>query len=273
MIRLLDAGFKRIFKSRIFWIILFIVIGIAVMMIYNSYSDLKEFDEVVKIETLFFNLTTVMGFIVAIFVSLFLGTEYSDGTIRNKIIMGHKRIKIYLSNLILTVFASVLFYIMYLIVISIIGIPIFGGITMSISNLLLIFFDIFVLICAYSSIATFISMICSNIAIATIVNIVLILTMVMVSISSMNILSSPKTVVQSTMVDGAIQMVEVPNPRFPTENERNFHQQVVNVLPTGQSFQIAGQTAEPKILSLYSGGVTIIFMGIGLYLFQRRELK
>ena len=37
----------------------------------------------------------IIGFIVAIFCSWFLGTDYSDGTIRNKIIAGNSRLKIY----------------------------------------------------------------------------------------------------------------------------------------------------------------------------------
>ncbi|MGY3662454.1 MAG: hypothetical protein ACXAHE_00930 [Roseburia sp. 1XD42-69] len=39
---------------------------------------------------------------------MFLGTDYSDGTIRNKLTVGHTRTNIYLANLIVTFAAGLL---------------------------------------------------------------------------------------------------------------------------------------------------------------------
>ena len=47
-------------------------------------------------------------FFAAVFSSLFLGTEYSNGTLRNKLMIGSGRTSIYLSNLICTVSGGLL---------------------------------------------------------------------------------------------------------------------------------------------------------------------
>lgn len=101
MIKLLNAGFERLRKNKIFWLLITFTIGLALILIFTQYSDMKEYNEVKKIEQLILNYSMMMGIVIAIFTSLFLGVEYSDGTIRNKISIGHKRINIYLSNLII----------------------------------------------------------------------------------------------------------------------------------------------------------------------------
>ena len=51
-----------------------------------------------------------MGLVAAILTSMFIGSEYSDGTIRNKLVVGHSRMRIYLANLIVCSVACVLIF-------------------------------------------------------------------------------------------------------------------------------------------------------------------
>ena len=115
----------------------------------------------------------MMGIVIAIFTSLFLGVEYSDGTIRNKISIGHKRINIYLSNLIIIAITSLFSYILFMLLISIIGIPLFGKITISISTLLSLIGCGLLMVISLSSIFTSIAMMISNKTITAIVSIML----------------------------------------------------------------------------------------------------
>ena len=102
MIKLLNAGFTRLRKSKLFCILTIFSIVFALCMIYTQYSDMKKYGSVIEVEQIMLNYATMIGIIIAIFTSLFLGVEYSDGAIRNKISIGHKRISIYLSNFIIT---------------------------------------------------------------------------------------------------------------------------------------------------------------------------
>ena len=116
MIKLFDAGFTRLRKNRLFWILSLFSIALAFFMIYTRYWDRKVYHDVIEVEQIMLNYSTMIGIVIAIFTSLFLGVEYSDGAIRNKISIGHKRTNIYLSNLIIISITSLFSYILFMLV-------------------------------------------------------------------------------------------------------------------------------------------------------------
>lgn len=83
MYKLLKAGFFRLRKDVIFWLFIFMTIGITAYTLIRyslSSSDIKLDDFVCE-------FVMYIGLFIAIFVSIFVGKEYSDGIIRNKIIV------------------------------------------------------------------------------------------------------------------------------------------------------------------------------------------
>lgn len=50
------------------------------------------------IDSAFFSVAIYIGIILSVFCSLFIRTEYSDGTIRNKLIVGQKRSAVYFAK-------------------------------------------------------------------------------------------------------------------------------------------------------------------------------
>lgn len=274
MIKLLNAGFTRLRKNRLFWLLTLFSIVSALFMIYTQCSDLKRYGTALEVEQLMVNYSTIIGIVIAIFTSLFLGVEYSDGAIRNKISIGHKRTNIYLSNLIIVTITSLFSYILFLGIIAVVGIPLFGSITIPISRLLMLLGCIFVTIIAYSSIFTFIAMIISNKTITAIVCIMLSFGMMMVALTCFNILEAPKTIQEATMVNGETKIEELPNPKYPSDSKKKVCQTILDINPAGQMYQIASRSsANLKILPLYSLGILVIFTGAGLVLFRKKELK
>ena len=82
MSKLLKAGFFRLKKDTIFWVFLFLSIGIAGITLYRFYDiNLPKLDRLIN-EYIWY-----IGLLIAIFVSIFVGKEYSEGIIRNKIIV------------------------------------------------------------------------------------------------------------------------------------------------------------------------------------------
>ena len=139
MIRLLRANYARIFRSWYFQLGAVIFIIVNVVMPISTYRDMKKYPEyytqdVIDLDEIPFNSeedrdeyieytikeTSHEGymfdsgglffFIIPIIVGLFIGTDYSDGTIRNKLVVGHTRINLYLANLITCISVSVLIY-------------------------------------------------------------------------------------------------------------------------------------------------------------------
>ncbi len=274
MIKLLNAGFTRLKKDKLFWGLTVVVIGFALIMLYNAYSDMLEYGGNVSVDEYFFNVGMLIGFAIAIFASVYLGNEYSNGTLRNKIVMGHNRIKIYLSNLIIVSIISVFWVLLFDFVTACIGIPLFGNIQMDIGKFLLLFVIVLLLSIAFASIFTFIAMVCSNKTATSIICLVTVFAMMFGSTMLFNLLSAPPTTVEYSMVDGQFEPQEVPNPRYPTEQERKIYQTILNIMPQGQAFSIVGyEDWDYKALPFYSLGVIIIFTGAGLIIFKRKDLK
>lgn len=82
MNNLLKAGLFRLRKDTIFWLFLFLSIGIAGFTLYRFYSF-----SLVAIDRLINEYIWYIGIFISIFVSVFVGKEYSEGIIRNKIIV------------------------------------------------------------------------------------------------------------------------------------------------------------------------------------------
>lgn len=82
MSKLLKAGFFRLKKDTIFWVFIFFSVGIAGITLYRFYdANLPKLDKLIN-EYIWY-----IGLFIAIFVSIFVGKEYSEGIIRNKIIV------------------------------------------------------------------------------------------------------------------------------------------------------------------------------------------
>ncbi len=277
MLKLLNAGFTRLRKNKLLLLLTIFSIGLAIIMIYSRYKEMKLYGNVVEVEQLMLNYSTIIGIVISIFTSLFLGVEYSDGGVRNKISIGHKRANIYLSNLIITTITSLFSYFLFIVVIATIGIPLFGGITISITKLLMLLGCIFITVIAYSSIFTFIAMIISNKTITAVTSIMLAFGLMMIALTCLSILSETefiRTAEIKNFETSEFQYVDVPNPHYPSETKKKVCQTLLDINPAGQMFQISGRTTSNlKVFPLYSLGVIIIFTSAGLLLFKKKELK
>ena len=270
---LLDANFKRLKKSKSLYILIFISMLIAIFKIMFELSETYT-DYVVKLEDIIFFYPLYIGFIIAIFTSLFLGVEYTDGVIKNKIMVGHKRVNIYLANLITISFGSLIFYLSYVIISLIIGIPLFGSITISSSKLIVSLISILVILLAYSSIFTFIQMLTYNKIVSTIVNLSLIVIFFLVSfICNWNLINiqdeNPNYIDSNGNIYYNDERAYINNPKwkfYRTLNDINLYSQANEIL-NGDDKTNYGK------LSIYATGITVITTTLGLLIFNKKDLK
>lgn len=83
MYKLLKAGLFRLKKEISFWLFIFLSFGIAIFVLFKGYSVNNE----IILDKLANEFILYIGFFIAIFVSMFVGKEHSEGIIRNKIIV------------------------------------------------------------------------------------------------------------------------------------------------------------------------------------------
>lgn len=114
MSNLINAGLTRLFKTRIFYIALIVAVGFPIFFIVSEYiSNLGiSYDIDVSwaaVDYFFIECFTLLPGVMAILIALFIGREYSDGTIRNKLAAGYSRLTIYISNLVVCLSATLIF--------------------------------------------------------------------------------------------------------------------------------------------------------------------
>jgi len=277
LIKLLNASFTRLRKNKLFWLLTIFSIGLAIFMTYAQYHQMQKYGTIVKVEQLILNYSKMIGIIISIFTSLFLGEEYASGGVRNKISIGHKRSNIYLSNLLITVMTSLYSYLLFMLIIIILGIPIFGKITIPIINLLKLIGCIFAMIFSFSSIFTFIAMVISNKTVIAIFSIVLAFALMIFALVCLSNLSETEYINTTEIVNFETNEViykEIPNPHYLSEQERKIYQTLLDINPSGQGFQITGRIASNlKLLPIYSLAISILFTSTGILLFKKKELK
>ena len=107
MNKLLRADLSRLFKSKEFLICAAVTLAVSVGNVLWILSISENFsgDTRFYLDNFVFSPAPYTAAIPAVFISLFLGTDYSDRAIRNKLIIGHTRVNIYLADLI-TCFAA-----------------------------------------------------------------------------------------------------------------------------------------------------------------------
>ena len=126
MRKLLRANFSRLMKDKLFWILMAVELFLGGLFPVLHFMD--NLDEKARWtqEHSFFIFAIFVPMMLSVVTSLFIGTEYSDGTIRNKLIVGHGRSRIYAANLITNIETAFLLCIAFMISHICIGTPLLG---------------------------------------------------------------------------------------------------------------------------------------------------
>lgn len=245
MRKLLNANFSRLWKSKIFLmleLITFLFGVIAYFLVRINIINIGEDWIVRNANFYFFMVSLYVGALTAIFSSLFLGTEYSDGTIRNKLIVGHSRKSVYFSNWILNATVTVLFLVTHYLTVILIGIPI-GGIAVvsAIDQLLLKVVCSFVIALTYSAIFTMTTMVNNNQASCAIINILLSLLLLIAGFMIFSALEQPEMKYRMVLQnDGSYLMEEnIPNSRYVSGNLRVVYRIAESIMPADFALRVA----------------------------------
>lgn len=275
MNKLLASNFSRLMKNRLFWgeCICMFVFGVA--LVENKYMEQVKYHSVEILDTGFFAYALVIGFAIAIFCSMFLGTEYSDGTIRNKVIVGHSRIQIYLVNLMTNIVVSFVLCLCFLVPVLAIGIPLLGPLTTGTHIILWMFLGTLCLAIAFCSVFTMFSMINSNKPAVVVTGMLFMIAFLMIAVGVSTKLEAPEFITSYNMgQDGGLEPHTEPNPKYLTESERVFWQFIYDVLPTGQALQYAMMTAiHLWQMPLYSILLSLGTTTAGVLIFRKKDLK
>lgn len=280
MRNLLSANLLRLRKSYLFWGTLTLSFGFGIwvavtqileQMRYGGFEDSPAFSR----------YTSILGIVIAVFVSLFFGTEYSDGTTRNKLITGQSRTSIYLADLITASACSMLFSIAYLIACFAVGTPfMISGLLRNLETQSTVFVltiaGTLVLTLAYSALFLLITLNCTRKTTSAVACILGSFILLIAGIYLNGRLEAPEYITGYELnVDGQVVPAEPElNPDYLRGTKREIFQFLYDFTPGGQSIQYSMVAAgNLHLMPLYSVIILTAATGAGAALFRRKDLK
>lgn len=285
MNKLLSAEFIRLFKSMIFKICLFVSGILGAGLIIPKWVDVKRHEwEYANIpgayseaDDMIFLGVMVVIFLMAMFVGLFEGTEYSDGTIRNKLIVGHKRGSIYLSKLVVCITADVIFLVVCIFVSWGIG-SLLLGVAMGYGKILTKLLLLCVVVIAMTALLLLCSMSIQSKSVGSVVCLMLMLVMLFMAAYVQQRLDAPEYYEGYAFEDDESgELIEVPptkNPSYPEGFERDIYEFIYDFVPCGQILQIGfANTGNVNLMMLYDMIILIGSTSAGIIIFKRKNLK
>jgi len=163
MTNLLKANIYKLLKSKAFYILfglnlLFVLLTIIVMKLSVSSGMGMNLSDNAFIETMIL-MNIGCNFLSVLAIVLFLGNEYKNGAIRNKIIIGKNRTELYLANAITGIIIGSVIFLSGMLEIIVLGLIFFGMGSLSIGNLFLYLLEGLLFSIVFSSLYSFIAII------------------------------------------------------------------------------------------------------------------
>ncbi|MBO4976322.1 MAG: hypothetical protein J6C54_01055 [Lachnospiraceae bacterium] len=257
MRKLLSADFFRSFHSKWFWLCLGGMLAMSVGFLVMQYTAM---DYTVPLSRVIFLPMSFYGVTVAALVSLFVGEDFSDGFIRNKIIAGRSRFSVFASNLVVCWLACVMIYLTTTLFTTTIGSFLF-----EIDLTPATFFQYLIMgigMClAYGGIYCTITMLCGNKTTATV------LCMGFAFFLLFSSLHTNQIMVQPEYKNGAL------NPAYMDGFAKTVYAVLHDLNPTGQAAQLSTMDILNPIRWLFCDLAWILTTGAGMILFNRKNIQ
>lgn len=271
MLKLLRASIFRLRKSRLLWLcmaVTFAVSSFFLLQIGGSEESIWTLDEALL------QVLPFLPVLYAAFIGLFLGMEYQDGTMRNKIVAGHTRSAVYLSQL-LTAIVGCLGILLAWALSAAVGCVRLGWFTAAWTELLLRAAVILMTMAAMAAVLTFFAMLITNRAVSGVTVILTVFALLILSSYLYNALCEPEMLSAAIMTGDGYEVGEpVPNPNYIRGTLRTVYQFLSETLPSGQAILLANQELTHPGLSLCASAcIVLLTIWAGVWTFRRKNLR
>lgn len=276
MRRLLSAGFAGLRKNKVLWACVLGAFVISLFIVLNGATRAAQFSIDYPLDRYFFNFLPMVGLLWAAFSGLYVGADYDHGLLRNKLVVGHTRVSVYLANLTVSMTAAILVLAAWFVG-GLAGIPFLGSWGMSWPQLVCVLGLTLLTTASFCAILMAVEMSIPSRAISAVVSLGLGLALMLCVNVPYSELCEPEFIQGYMMVDGAIQWQDAtPNPAYISGAKRTLFWAVVNLLPTGQHILISNNDWAMMNLPLMAGGslgLAVLSTLGGLLAFRRQNIK
>ena len=278
MRKLITANFFRFRKDRFSWCVVGIIVILSLVNVFNSarsYEAMAASGYTMSLDDYYFNQAPLIGAFLALLISMFLGTEFSEGTIRNKLCIGHKRNEIFLSNFISCAFASIVLTAVWLLSCTLLF-GLIGPLEVEVSEFVGYIFVAMGFAVAFAALYTVIGSLSSNKAMTIIYTFAVFIILAMTASALDDRLCEPEINEIMTYNNyGAVVMQEsAPNPLYLSGMIRTVCEVALELLPNGQALLLSNVAIECPVRAIALSVVfTIVTLLVGSMLFRRKDIK
>lgn len=276
MCKLIKANLSRLWHDRAFWLLtaLNAIIG-ASMAVINAVNIKKE-GSVWVMDFSLLMFAVLAPICNSVLTALFVGNEYSSGTMRNKIVAGHRRGEIYLANLLACCCAGAVFCLAFAIALALPGL-LLGGLIQSEPRELLMYCGTgIVLTIAFSALFNLIAMLCQNKSHTVAGCILLTFVLIFFGVYITSSLNEPEYLAGYSYTENGVTVdePETKNPNYVSGTKRQVYEFLQDFTPGGQALQVSDMSAEnPSMLALYDVIIILAATGFGMAFFGKKNLK
>lgn len=275
---LMRANLQRIFKNKFYLAFLAFVLVFSLWFLFYNYEALSYYENAVP-EEHFFEALSCAPFAFAAFVPLYVGREFSDNTIRNKILAGHTRLAIFSAAVLSSAIGCITMLLVYAVPQVTLGFMLLGLPTMP-EKLALSFLGLMILTVFWSAIMTAIVFLGQNKSVCAIASFILVTIMIFVGAGINDALSQPETFWTPAMDDDFIintepsELVETENPYYVGGYERRKLEFLSRTDPAGQFFLLGSlENDRPELTCLAGCAESIIVYALGALMFKKRNIS
>lgn len=278
MNKLMDANLFRLKRDKVFWACFAILLCAGAGIMANGVRQCRALAAegyTVALAGVGFRLAPAVGLALAVFAGLFLGTDHSEGALRNRLMVGHSRERVYLAGLGAAVTAAFALTAAWLLGSAVLALPNRDLWQMGAGQTVLLVLVALGSALSLASILTVVGMLTEKKSTAAVVSILLVLGLLLASTWLYARLQEPEMNTGLILTTQGMEWGDpTPNPRYVSGTLRQVFRLLLDVLPTGQAVLLADlATARPVFQLGASLTVTAVTTLLGLALFRKKDLK
>lgn len=275
MRKLITASFSRLWKEKLFWLVFaFMSIG-SVCYNWIGYNEINN--PQIYVEDILFCMLPVSSFVFALFISMRLGTEFEEHTIRNKLIVGYSRTQVYFSEYLTCMAASIILLAVMLLCSSLFGLFLSLEFLSDWTDIAFLVFGCVLMALVFSAMFVGICMNVGSKAASLVASIVFLFAILLLASFCINALEEPSMAYTNVIisVEDGVQFGDlVENPAYVDGTQRMIYELIADILPTGQAIQMNNlefeRSARWPVFSLI---MLIIATVAGYIPFRKRDIR
>ena len=276
MPKLLRANFSRLLHDRAFRLLSALMAFFGTSMAVVNAVHARQDGEIWVMDYTIFIYVILAPIVNAVLTALFIGNDYSSGTMRNKRIAGHRRGIIYLANLLVCICAGICLCHAFALPQAAVGLLLKGELNTAPTTILLYVGLSFALMIAFTALFTLIAMLCQNKSHTTAGCILLTFALLFAGVYISSTLEEPEYLAAYSYTENGVTVEEPEqrNPYYITGMKRQVYEFLQDLTPGGQVIQISEMgVKKPAMLAIYDGLILLLVTGFGLVFFRREDLK